>query len=153
MTFRSLRALALGLLVGGLAVSAQAEVTAWDQAAVSGLAKQLQTATRELYDTFYKQPKVGVGQQRDYYRLQQDVRRLRNETKELADALAGGAGQPETLPIYEELMQVVRRARVDASHVFTTQDVEQRASTTRQLLNQLSAYYDPDAAPLQAPAR
>jgi hypothetical protein len=48
-----------------------------------------------------------------------DVRRLRREAKQLREARAGGAGQEETLPIYEDLMQAVRRARTDAAHAFT----------------------------------
>lgn len=142
-------ALALGALVSGAAVPAHAELQKWDAAKVTALAGQLQTATRDLYDTFYKQPKVGAGQSRPYYRLKQDVRHLRSEAKALAAALEQGAGQAETLPIYEDLMQVVRRAREEAQHVFTTRDVEEKASAVRALLNQLSPYYDPDAVPLQ----
>lgn len=146
-------ALAAGLTLHGGAVPAYAEVQTWDAAKVGALAAQLRTATRELYDTFYKQPKVGVGQQRAYYRLKQDVRRLRSEAKQLSDALAGGAGQEETLPIYEDLMQAVRRARTDAAHVFTTQDVQARASAARQILNQIAPYYDPDKSPLEPVGR
>jgi hypothetical protein len=144
-------ALAAGLTFHGAPL--HAEVQAWDAARVSALAVQLRTATRELYDTFYKQPKVGVGQHRAYDRLEQDVRRLRSEAKQLSEALAAGAGQEETLPLYEDLMQAVRRARTDAASVFTTQDVQQRASAARQILNEIAPYYDPDASPLQPAAR
>ena len=150
---RAIRTLALGLLLAGVAISAHAELQKWDAAKVSPLAAQLQTATRDLYDTFYKQPKVGAGQAQEYYRLKQDVRHLRNEAKALAGALEKGAGQAETLPIYEDLMQVVRRARDDAQRVFTTRDVQEKASTVRALVNQLSPYYDPDAVPLQPTTR
>ena len=150
---RALRTLALGLLLAGVAISARAELQKWDAAKVGALSAQLQTATRDLYDTFYKQPKVGAGQAQDYYRLKQDVRHLRNEAKALAGALEKDAGQAETLPIYEDLMQVVRRARQDAQHVFTTRDVQDRASAVRALVNQLSPYYDPDAVPLQPATR
>ena len=153
MLRRAIRTLALGLLLAGVAISAHAELQKWDAAKVGALAAQLQTATRDLYDTFYKQPKVGAGQAQDYYRLKQDVRHLRNEAKALAGALEKGAGQAETLPIYEDLMQVVRRARQDAQHVFTTRDVQDKASAVRALLNQLSPYYDPDAVPLQPTTR
>jgi uncharacterized membrane protein YccC len=146
-------ALALVLLLTGVASSARAELAAWDQAKVSGLAKQLQQATHDLYDTFYKQPKVGAGQAKAYYRLKQDIRHLRSEAKGLATALEKGAGQEETLPVYEDLMQAVRRARENAGQVFSTQDVQQRATAVRQLLNQISPYYDPDAVPLQPVTR
>jgi uncharacterized membrane protein YccC len=148
MPRRATRILALGLLLAGVAPSAHAELQTWDAAKVGALAQQLRTATGDLYDTFYKQPRVGVAQGKPYYRLQQDVRRLRSEAKQLAGALEQGAGQEETLPIYEDLMQAVRRARTDAAQVFTTQDVQQRATAVRQLLDQLAPYYDPDAVPL-----
>ena len=150
---RATYGLALALLLASVAVSAHAELQKWDSAKVGALAAQLQTATRELYDTFYKQPKVGAGQARPYYRLKQDVRHLRSEAKALAGALEKGGSQAETLPIYEDLMQVVRRARDDAQHVFTTRDVQEKASAVRLLLNQLSPYYDPDAVPLQPATR
>ena len=146
---RATRGLLLGMLLAAVAIPVHAELQNWDAAKVGALAAQLQTATHDLYDTFYRQPKVGAGQSRPYYRLKQDVRHLRSEAKALAGALEKGAGQAETLPIYEDLMQVVRRAREDAQHVFTTRDVEEKASAVRALLNQLSPYYDPDAVPLQ----
>ena len=96
---------------------------------------------------------AGVGQHRAYYRLKQNVRRLRGEARQLASSLGEGAGQDETLPVYEHMMQTVREARSDASQVFLTSDVQERASAVRGLLNQLSPYYDPDAVPLTAPVR
>jgi len=140
-------------LVAGLAVPARAELAAWDQDKVTALAKQLEDASKALYDTFYKQPKVGAGQSRPYYRLQQDVRRLRLDARGLSRALAGGAGRDETLPAYEDLMQTVRRAQDNARRVFTTKDVHDRADAARELLNQISRYYDPAAKPLEAPTR
>jgi hypothetical protein len=143
-------AIALVLLAGWAAPS-RAELAAWDQAKVTELAKQLQEASKALYDTFYKQPVpvAASGQAQDYRNLKQEVRRVRSEARELADALAKGAGREDTLPIYEHLMMVIRDAREHSARVFTTQDVQQRASAVRQLLNQLTPYYDPDAAPLQ----
>jgi hypothetical protein len=148
--------LALALLVaGGLAVSARAELAAWDQTQVAALAKQLEAEAKALYDTFYKQPTpaLGSGQAQDYRRLKQDVRRVRSEASELSGALAKGEGRDDTLPIYEHLMLKVRDAREAAARVFTTKDVQERASAVRQTLNEISPYYDPDAAPLQPVTR
>jgi len=140
-------------LEAGLALPARAELASWDQAKVSALAKQLESASQSLYETFDKQPQAGIGQRKAYYRLKQDVRSARNGAKQLAGALAKGAGQEETLPIYDDLMQGVRRARENAAQVFTTRDVQERASQVRGLLNQLAPYYDPDAVPLQSVTR
>jgi hypothetical protein len=153
------RILLASLVACGLVLAAPApalaELAPWDQAKVRGLAEQLEDATKSLYDTFYKQPTPGAasGQAQDYRRLKQEVRRVRLEASELASALGKGEGREDTMPIYETLMVKVRDARELAGRVFTTQDVQQRASTVRQLLNQLSPYYDPDAVPLQPATR
>jgi hypothetical protein len=143
----------VALAMAVLAAPARAEGTAWDQPKVTALAKQLVDATSELYDTFYKQPPPTTGsmQSRAYHRLKQQVRRIRTEARALSKALAGGAGFEETLPNYEELMQVVRVARQEVQGVFTTTAVQEKASAVRAVLNQLTPYYDPDAKPL-APA-
>jgi hypothetical protein len=152
MIRRNTLAIALGLLCAGFG-AARAEVQEWDQEKVKTLAEQLQVATNELYDTLYKQPIAGVAQNKVYYRLKEDTRRLRAQTRHLSDALAQGAGRDETLPIWQDLMEAVRRATDHASTVFKTQDVEQKAEAARAILDQLGEYYDPDAAATEAGAR
>jgi hypothetical protein len=132
---------------------ALAELAAWDQAKVSALAKQLETETKSLEDTFRKQPQATGPQRRSYYRLKQDVRKVRHAAQQLAGMLDKGATQEETLPIYEDLMQDVRRVRDFAPQLFITSDVMERASAVRQVLNQITPYYDPDAAPLRPAGR
>jgi hypothetical protein len=138
----------------GSAGAAHAELAAWDQAKVTALGKQLKDATKNLYDTFYKQPppQLGAGQGNDYRRLKQTMRRIQSEARELDSELSKGKGRDDTLDIYENLMSLVRDARDDARRVFTTQDVQNSAAEARKVLNELAPYYDPDAAPLQ-PAR
>jgi hypothetical protein len=153
MSRRAARALVFGLLLASVPPSARADLQPWDAEKASTLARELQTATKELYDAFYKQPKMTAGKARTYYRLQQDIRHLRSDARELAEALGRGGSRDETLPVYEDLMQTVRRAREDAPQVFTTADVQERAAVVRGLLNQLSPFYDPDAVPLQPAAR
>ena len=140
---------------GVLAASAPAgaDLAKWDQAKVSDLAKQLADATQALNDTFYLQPPPGRGsmQSRAYQELRQKIRMIRLEAGALSASLAKGEGHEETLPSYESLMQMVRDARRDAQQVFSTVDVQQKATAVRVILNQISPYYDPDAVPL-APA-
>ena len=149
----SVRSLLALLLVLGLAVSAgsaSAELTPWDQAKVSILAKDLVTAAQALQDTFQSQPPpmTGSGQSRDYYRLKQIVRHLRQEATQLSGDLEKGAGMEETLASYEDLMMSVRDAREVGARIFATQGIKDKAATARAILNQLSPYYDPDAVPL-----
>ena len=142
-------------LAASFAAPARAELAAWDQAKVTALAGQLAEASSSLYSTFYKQgpPQLGSGQASDYRELKQQVRRIQSEAKELAGALGKGDGREDTLDIYENLMEIVRDARENARRVFSTKDVQDQASKVRQLLNQISPYYDPDAAPLQPAIR
>jgi hypothetical protein len=140
-------------LANGWALSARAELASWDQAKVSALAKQLEGETQSLYEAFNKQPQAAAAQRTAYYRLKEDVRAARNRAKQLAGALAKGAGRDETHPIYDDLLHGVRRAREIAPQVFTGRDVQERASAVRRSLNQLAPYYDPDAPPLQAVTR
>jgi len=150
---RSTVGLAIALSV--LATAAGAELAPWDQAKVAALGKQLNQAANDLYSTFYKQnpPQVGSAQGDDYRRLKQTMRRIQSEAREFDAALAKGDGRDDTKDIYDDMMQLVRDAREDARRVFTTKDVQDRASVMRQLLNQVSPYYDPDAQPLKPVTR
>jgi hypothetical protein len=152
MIRRTTLALALGLLCASLG-AASAGVQAWDPEKVKTLAEQLRVATNELYDAFYKQPVLGVAQNKVYYRLKQDIRSLRIEARHLSDALAQGAGRDETLPIWQDLMQRVRRAIEHGESVYTTQDVDQKAEAARAILDQLAPYYEPDAAATEPATR
>jgi hypothetical protein len=148
MSHQPLARLLGSLAIAGLlfAPTARGELAAWDQARVTGLAKELTTATHALYDTFINQPPPNVGslQSRAYHRLKHWVRLLRVEARELAASLEKGEGREQTLPIYENLMQLVRSARDDAARVFVTHDVGERAAAVRGVLNRLGPYYDPD---------
>lgn len=135
--------------------SANAELAPWDQAKVTGIAKHLESASQDLYDTFYKQPvpTVGSGQARSYQRLKQKIRGIRTQAKQLAGDLEKGEGLEATLPAYEDLMQLVRSARDDARSVFTTKDVADKAAAAREQLNQLGPYYDPNYEALKPVTR
>ena len=80
----------------------------------------------------------------NWWTVWQLVRMLHNESHELAGSLEKGDGREQTLTIYENLMQLTRLAREDASKVFVAQDVSQRAAAVRAVLNRLGPYYDPD---------
>lgn len=136
--------LAIAALV--LAPVARGEVVAWDQGEVTRLAQELRTATDALYETFNKQPAPGLGsmQSQAYYRLKQMVRLLRIEARQFAESLGKGEGREQTLPSYENLMQLTRSARDEAAKVFVARDVGDRAAAVRGVLNRLGPYYDPD---------
>ena len=124
-----------------------AELAQWDQERVTALGAELSEACNALYDTFLKEPVQGRGSANatDYYRLRQVVRRIKTEAKHLSSALAKGEGYDETLPIYENLMTMVRDARELAKRVFTSNYVLDKAAVTSDLLRRIAPYYDPKA--------
>jgi hypothetical protein len=150
-------AIASAALVAFVAISpaARAELTPWDQAKATALAKQLVPATQELYDSFYRQPvpPAASGQVKAYYRLKQKVRRLRTEARQFARDVQKGGGQVETQAAWEDLMLAVRDAREDAGKIFVGADVAAKAAVARDLLNQLGPYYDPNFKPLEPATR
>jgi hypothetical protein len=141
---RLLGSLAIAALL--FAPSARGELAAWDQAQVTALAKDLATVTGSLYDTFLKQQPPGLGsmQSQAYYRLKQWVRLLQLEARHLAESVEKGEGREQTVPIYENLMQLARSARDDAGKAFVAHDVGDRAAAVRAVLNRLGPFYDPD---------
>jgi hypothetical protein len=106
--------------------------------------QQLEQATKDLYDSFYKQPTQGIGsgQARAYLELKQQLRRIRTESRHLAASLGKGEGHDETLPIWRNLMEEVRSAQDNARRVYTTGPVTERANTAREALEKLAPYYD-----------
>jgi predicted dehydrogenase len=147
----AVRCVVLAVSVLALAAPALAEVQPWDQKKVTALGEQLETATRELWDTFRLQPRptIGQGQANSYFRLQQQLRQLRTEARSLARSLDDGAGHDETLPSFESMMQTIRIAEANARRVFTGADVRERAQTAREILNQMTPFYQADPAVLE----
>lgn len=127
--------------------SRAAEPAAWDGAKATVLAHQLVAASGELYDAFFKQPRPPATprSQRDYDRLQRDIRRIRNQARGLEADLKRGEGREQTRASFENLMVTVRWARERAQSVFTTQDVAERARAVQALLDQLAPFYGPPA--------
>jgi hypothetical protein len=137
-------ALSLAFVIG-LVAPGPAGAAEWNQEEVTAVAVQLQEATQELYDSFYKQPTQGIGsgQARAYQELKQQLRRVRQESRHLAAALTKGEDHDETLPIYRNLMEEVRDAQENARRVFSTGPVIEKANVAREALEKLSTYYTP----------
>ena len=124
-----------------------AELAQWDQERVTALGAELTEACDALYNTFVKEPAqtLGSGQSKDYYRLRQVIRRVKTEARHLSTALGEGEGYDQTLPIYENLMTMVRDARAIAKRTFTSNYVLDKAAVTSDLLRRIAPYYDPKA--------
>jgi hypothetical protein len=124
-----------------------AELAEWDQERVTAISTELATACSALYATFLKEPvsTVGSGQMKDYHRLRQVVRRIKGDARHLSSALAKGEGYDQTLPIYENLMVMVRDAREVAKRTFTSNFVTEKAAAAGDVLRRIAPYYDPGA--------
>ena len=124
-----------------------AELAQWDQERVTALGAELSEACDALYDTFVKEPEKGIGsgQARDYYRLRQVIRRVKGEARHLSASLKKGEGCDQTLPIYENLMVMVRDARELSQRAFTSNYVLDKAAAAGDVLRRIAPYYDPKA--------
>jgi hypothetical protein len=151
----AVRCAAVAVSLLAFAGSARAELTPWDQAKVTELGKQLETATNELFQAFRRQPAPtkGTSQRAPYFQLQQEIRHLRREARSMSRALQRGADLEETQPSWQSMMQTVRTAQDRARRVFSGADVQERANAAREILNQLAPYFDPNATPLQPVGR
>ena len=135
--------LALAGLIGSVAV-AHADLAPWDPPKVAELTRQLEVATRQLYDAFAKVPPLekGSAHTRDYFRFRQEARQMTREARWLARALEKNLGQEETLPGYESLRAALRGAQQDAAVVQTGPAVPPKLAEVQGLLDRLSPYYD-----------
>jgi len=124
-----------------------AELAKWDQERVTALGTELSKACDALYDTFLNEPQqtIGSGQAKDYLRLRQLVRRIKDQAKQLSSALAKGESYDQTLPIYENLMTMVRDAREISKRIFSSNFVLEKATAAGDVLQRISPYYDPKA--------
>ena len=147
---RSLHKISPILLVLAFAVwvpsASFAELAKWDQERVTAIGGELTKACDALYDTFRKEPQstIGSGQANSYYRLRQLIRRVKTEARHLSSSLAKGEGYDQTLPIYENLMVLVREAQESSQRIFSSGFVLEKATAAGDVLRRIAPYYDPE---------
>ena len=133
------------LLVGiGASPAFGAEPAAWDQDRVQALARELAQRADAVQEALHRGPQssVGSGQSSAFYRLKQDVRRARNEARHLASQLESGKGREETLPVYEDLMVLVRDAAENARRLFMPDSTLQALNEAGGVLQRITPYYE-----------
>jgi hypothetical protein len=148
-----LRRLHLALLALPILLAAPAHAAKeWDQARVASLSKSLVGAADDLYDAFFKQPRVTSTPNaiRDYERLQRELRHIKQVARGLNGDLQRGESREQTQRAYESLVSSVNWARERARSVFTTKDVNEKADLALQTLAYIGEYYEPaQAVPVQ----
>lgn len=119
---------------------------AWDQAAVTSLAKQLPKSTGALYDAIQAQGQLGLmpsdfGAGDAYESFQDSTRQIRDESMNLAAELAKGASKEKTMGTFERIMELFRDVEEEARAQYTESDVLGHFDAVRSDLEKLDAYY------------
>jgi hypothetical protein len=116
---------------------------AWDQPKVTQIASELAETVSGLYEEFRKQPPADVGsmQSRARYKLQDELRLLEGETRELARQLKSGEGLEATQPIYARIGGLARDAREEGRRQLIPKPVQDRVDRAEALWAQLTPYY------------
>ena len=134
---------------------AAAPTTPWDQAAVTSLAGELAKACVALYDEYYRMPgssggAIGTGQSEESYRLKQKLRRLQEQSQDLAGSLAAGSGRAETAPDMQDLGELARDIRVLLQRMYVQSPLQARIETARDVWRKLMPYYGMTPPPEKA---
>jgi hypothetical protein len=121
----------------------------WNQEEVTQLASHLAEAVSGVYEEFRKQPEVDISsmQSRSRYRLQDELRLLEGETRELARQLKSGEGRDATQPIYDRIGSLARDAREEGRRQLIAKPVQERVDRAEELWAQLTPYYASAPAP------
>jgi hypothetical protein len=133
-------------LLGGVS-GAVAEEDPWDQEEAVKLAKQLADQVGDIRVTMKKAAPgtVGITKQRQF-RLEEDLRLMRNSTRHLARQLEAGKGREETLPTAQRVGMFIRDARVTASGWTPPKWIETKIDSARNTLSDLAALYGAELA-------
>ena len=128
---------------------ARTSAAPWDQQEVTQLASHLAEAVSGVYEEFRKQPQVDIStmQTRSRYRLQDELRLLEGETRELARQLKSGEGRDATQPIYDRVGSLARDAREEGRRQLIAKPVQERVDRAEELWAQLTPYYAAAPAP------
>ncbi len=117
----------------------------WNQERVTAIAVEFSEKARALRATFHQEPTstLGSGQAHSYYQVKQLIRRIDREAKHLSKLLLEGKGRTETLPVYANLLVIVRDAQEAARRTFASDDVWNAAGSAGDALRRLGPYYGP----------
>jgi hypothetical protein len=130
-----------------LAAAAAAALATWDQARVTGIAKELATASDAFEQTVRKQPggTVGSGDAENVFGMQQETRALSEQSRALAGHLAAGKGHDETANYYKRLKESADDIAENAQRSNLDEPTMDAWAKVADLMRQLAPYYDPKA--------
>jgi hypothetical protein len=139
-----LLALGFALLLPG---PGAAELAAWDQDRVTEIARQLPERTDQLRAALRNQPSqtIGSGDAASALRLEQNTRRLHEQSVALAKHLEEGKGHDETAKYYKGFRELWRDSLEDARRSALPEPVMDAFANVDGLFRQLAPYYDAKA--------
>jgi hypothetical protein len=132
-----------------LLVAAQASaVTAWDQAKVAAIAKELEQSVDGLRNALRDSPQwtTPAAPRAVLYQIRDNLRWMESEAISLHAMLAKGEGQEATLNSYRRIQQLRRETQDLAQRAQTTAFIQPALDKAKAALDQLAAYYPAEAA-------
>ena len=124
---------------------ASAQTATWDQAKVTGIAKELAAAGsawwQAVRDEGDDQDFVGAGDGEVYDSMMRESRVLFEASQGIAGSLAGGKGRADTLDMYKSIKEVVDDMKVDESRTFLEDPTIAAWKKFADLFKQITPYY------------
>jgi hypothetical protein len=142
------RRLALTLVAAAcLSTPAAADLASWDQARVTGIAKQLASACDAFEQAARRQPgaALGSGDAQAVFGMQDETRALREQSLALADHLAAGKGHDPTRDEYRSLKEIADDVEEEAQRSALDEPTMDAWAKVADLMRQIAPYYDPKA--------
>jgi len=137
---------AVVVLLGSIQVAA--EVPEWDQDRVASLAADFAKVARGLYDTVYTDASGSPFETggSSYVDFRNKVQEIENESRHFRDELAKGLGRKKTNSSYQWIAELMRDAEMYGGRFDMREDAKAEFAKARDLMRQISAFYDPAAA-------
>lgn len=131
------------LLLFAVLPAVGADAKPWNQAEVLKLADQLVSAAQQLRIDARGHPSANVGDQRAHLTALYDVRHFQTVSHQLSDALEGGKGQADTLPMYRALVEAMggMKAYMEAPSTSKWPPLEKTLQRADDILGEIGAYY------------
>jgi len=126
---------------------ASAELAAWDQARVTGIAQQLAEACDAWRLALRQQPaaQLGSGVALDEFGLGQKNQVLSEQARALADQLTKGKGYEQTRGLYRAIKELGDDIEVQAQQAELDEPTLDAWARVADLMRQIAPYYDPNA--------
>ncbi len=143
MSFHSIRWAAVIGCVFIATAGAQAEPTEWNQERVATTAEELAVSIEDIRSSLRNEPTQSIAsmQSKARHRLYDNLRLIKNESKHLAREVRDGRSADETLPVYERLQDLVKRAQADGRTVHVTEGTQAKIDAASTRLDELAELY------------